>query len=141
MVRRMQGTLVLAILAVRSSYAEQIEMPLGDGAEAPDTLQWWISPTGSWRIRTYAMDHDIHTHQVDGNSDDLVVLATEGNRKHFGDVLAAEHVVQFADCNDPSEAQAKLQAVGLEPRLEIVAGRFAFWKPDDLRYSTKSTPG
>jgi hypothetical protein len=137
----MQGTLVLAILAVRSSYGQQIEVRLGDSKDIPDTLQWWIAASGTWLIRTYAIDHDIHTHQVDGKPDDLLVLASEGNRKHYDDVLGAEHVLQFSDCNDRSEVQAKFQAVGLEPRLEIAAGRFAFWKPDDLRYSTKTAPG
>jgi hypothetical protein len=137
----MQGTLVLAILAVRSSYGQQIEVRLGDSKDIPDTLQWWITASGTWRIRTYAIDHDIHTHQVDGKPDDLLVLASEGNRKHYDDVLGAEHVLQFSDCNDRSEVQAKFRAVGLEPRLEIAAGRFAFWKPDDLRYSTKTAPG
>jgi hypothetical protein len=137
----MQGTLVLAILAVRSSYGQRIEVRLGDSNDIPDTLQWWIAASGTWRIRTYAIDHDIHTHQVDGKPDDLLVLASEGNRKHYDDVLGAEHVLQFSDCNDRSEVQAKFRAVGLEPRLEIAAGRFAFWKPDDLRYSTKTAPG
>jgi hypothetical protein len=137
----MQGTLVLAILAVRSSYGQRIEVRLGDSKDIPDTLQWWIAASGTWRIRTYAIDHDIHTHQVDGKPDDLLVLASEGNRKHYDDVLGAEHVLQFSDCNDRSEVQAKFRAVGLEPRLEIAAGRFAFWKPDDLRYSTKTAPG
>ena len=27
-----------------------------------------------------------------------------------------------------------------EPRLEIAIGRFAFWKPDDAKYRTQSTP-
>ena len=137
----MQGTLVLAVLAIRSSYAQQIEVPLGNREEVPDTLQWWIAATGTWRIRTYAIDHDIHTHQVDGRPDDLLVLASENTRKHYDDVLRIEHILQFADCYDRSEVQAKFHAIGLESRFEIAAGRFAFWKPDDLQYSTKTSPG
>jgi hypothetical protein len=136
----MQGTLVLAILTVRSSYARRIEERLVDPADVPDTLQWWIAARGSWRIRTYAIDHDIHTHQVDGDPTRLLTLASEGNRKHYGDVLAAEHVLYFADSHDWSEVDAKFRAIGLEPRLEIAADRFAFWKPDDARYATKSNP-
>jgi hypothetical protein len=139
-VHRMQGTLVLGILTIRSSYARQIELPLGADAQVPDTLQWWITATGSWRIRTYAIDHDIHTHQVDGNRDDVLALAFEGNRKHYGDVLAAEHLVQFTDCQSSSEVRDKLRAIGLEPGLEVAAGRFAFWKPDDAKYSSKTSP-
>ncbi|HTO63681.1 MAG TPA: hypothetical protein VMM15_20775 [Bradyrhizobium sp.] len=136
----MQGTLVLAILTVRSSYARQIEERLVDHADVPDTLQWWIAAGGSWRIRTYAIDHDIHTHQVDGDPTRLLTLASEGNRKHYGDVLAAEHVLHFADSHDWSDVDAKFRAIGLAPRLEIAADRFAFWKPDDARYATKSRP-
>lgn len=139
-VHRVQGILVLAILTVRSSYGHQIELPLGDDVDVPDTVQWWIASTGTWRIRTYAMDHDIHTHHVYGNPDDLLGMASENNRKHYGDVMGSEHLVQFTDCCDMSEVEIKFRAIGLEPRLEVAAGRFAFWKPDDARYSTKTSP-
>ena len=136
----MQGSLLIAILSVRSSYARELELPLENEALPPDTLQWWIAPSGCWRIRTYAIDHDIHTYEVDGPPDEILVLARAGNQKRYGDVLAAEHLVQFADCGDDAEVRAKFRAIGLEPRLEIAHGRFAFWKPDDDRYSTKSRP-
>jgi hypothetical protein len=134
MIFPMQGTLVLAILTVKSSYAQNIELPLEGDADVPDTLQWWIASTGARRIRTYAIDHDIHTYQVDGNPNDLLTLAIEGNRKRYGDVLKAEHVVQFANCLDQSEVRAKFGAICVLPRLEV-ADSFAFWKPDDVRYS------
>ena len=136
----MKGTLLLAILTVKSSYAQETEQPLASLADVPDTLQWWIAETGVWRIRTYAMDHDIHTHLVGGNSDDSLGLARESNRRHFSDVIGAEHLVTFADCNDSAEARAKFEQIGLAPQLEVAAGRFAFWKPDNAKYSTKSAP-
>jgi len=47
----------------------------------------------------------------------------------------------FADCNDAAEVQAAFAQVGLVPRLQVAAGEFAFWTPDDTKYSTKSAPG
>jgi len=134
----MQGTLVLTILTVRSSYIQEIEEPLGDSG-VPDTIQWWIAPTGSWRIRTYAIDHDIHTHSV-GGANNLRELALQNAQKHYGDVIRSQHVIELTDCLDRNETEHAFRAIGLEPRTEIAAGRFAFWKPDEGRYHTQSQP-
>ena len=67
-------------------------------------------------------------------------LAQTNNQKNFGDIIKAHHVIHFVDCADPSELAAEFGRIGLCPRLEISPGRFAFWKPDDAVYSTKSTP-
>ncbi len=137
----MQGVLVLTILTVRSSYLRELEEPLPGVAvnEASDTIQWWIAPTGSWRIRTYAMDHDVHTHWL-GSSPKLRELAIASARKHYGDVINAQHVIDLKDASDPCLTAAAFRAAGLEPRVEMAAGRFVFWKPDDASYSTQSQP-
>ncbi|GLH81678.1 hypothetical protein SSBR45G_65870 [Bradyrhizobium sp. SSBR45G] len=136
----MQGHLLLAILGIRSSYARNVEVALQDDGLPPDTLQWWLAPTGCWRIRTFAIDHDIHTHEVDGRIDDILAAASNGNRKRYGDIIAKEHLIHFTDCSDNTEVHARFSAIALAPRLEVAAGRFAFWKPDDARYSTQSRP-
>jgi hypothetical protein len=138
----MQGTLLLTILTVKSSYTRHLELPLASTADAPDTLQWWIGAPGggAWRIRTYAIDHDIHTHHVVGDVEQLLALARENDRKHFADVIKEVHALNFADCDHQNEVQAEFHRVGIVPRLEIAAGRFAFWKPDEARYWTQSEP-
>lgn len=135
----MQGTLVLTILTVQSSYLHELEQPLTREAGTPDTIQWWIAPTGSWRIRTYGIDHDIHTHAV-GNSDNLIDLAVANAHKHYGDVIKSQHVIDLTDALDADATVAAFRPTGLEPRLEIATGRFAFWKPDEARYHTQSQP-
>jgi hypothetical protein len=135
----MQGTLVLTILTIQSSYLREMEEPLGNDSGPPDTIQWWIAPTGSWRIRTYAIDHDIHTHAV-GNADNLKEVALKSAQEHYGDVIQSQHVIELADCLDRNETARAFRAAGLEPRVEIAAGRFAFWKPDEGRYHTQSQP-
>jgi hypothetical protein len=135
----MQGTLVLTILTVRSSYLRELEEPLTDVSDVPDTIQWWIAPAGAWRIRTYALDHDIHTHEI-GDADNLKEFALGNARKHYGDVIRSQHVIELTDCLDNNEINSAFRAEGLEPRVEVAAGRFALWKPDDARYRTQSEP-
>ncbi|RYD35914.1 MAG: hypothetical protein EOP85_18640, partial [Verrucomicrobiaceae bacterium] len=54
-------TLILAVLNIESSYLDNLERPAGD---ARDTVQFWFAPDTQWRIKTYAIDHDIHIHPV-----------------------------------------------------------------------------
>jgi hypothetical protein len=134
----MRGTLILAVLSVRSSYARGVEESAAED-QVSDTLQWWVGSPTSWRIKTYALDHDIHTHDV-GSRADMVQLAETNNLKHYGDIIKVQHVLEFVDCTDSAEVQRVLGGVNLAGRLEVAAGRFAFWKPDDARYWTQSTP-
>jgi hypothetical protein len=134
-----RGTLILTVLNITGSYARDTERPADPEADVPDTLQWWIGEQ-AWRIRTYGMDHDIHTHAVGPGRTDLVETARANNARHYGDVTRAEHVFHFRDCTDAHEVAAAFAAAGLPPRLEVAAGRFAFWKPDDARYRSQSTP-
>ena len=43
--------LIVGLLRVQSSYASNFEAP-ADGR--PDTIQWFIGPGQTWRVRTYA---------------------------------------------------------------------------------------
>ena len=136
----MRGILVLAVLTIKSSYSENVELAVSDANDVPDTVQWWLGGGGCWRLRTYAIDHDIHSYKIGNSSQTTLELAQTNNQKNFGDIIKAHHVIHFVDCADPSELAAEFGRIGLCPRLEISLGRFAFWKPDDGVYSTKSTP-
>jgi hypothetical protein len=135
----MQGILLLAILSVRSSYARDIEEPI-EGDQPPDTVQWWISPTGTWRIRTYALDHDIHTHSI-ADTCDLLELARDTTLNHYSDVLWQQHEIALNDTSDHVATSSAFRAAGLDPTgVEIAPDRFVFWKPDDVKYRSQSTP-
>jgi len=136
----MRGILVLAVLTIKSSYSQNVELAVSDADDAPDTVQWWLGGGDCWRLRTYAIDHDIHSYKIGNSLQTTVELAQTNNQKNFGDIIKAHHVIHFVDCADPSELAAEFGRIGLCPRLEISPGRFAFWKPDDAVYSTKSTP-
>jgi len=136
----MRGILVLAVLTIKSSYSQNLELAVSDADDVPDTVQWWLGGGGCWRLRTYAIDHDIHSYKIGNSSQTTLELAQTNNQKNFGDIIKAHHVIHFVDRADPSEVAAEFGRIGLCPRLEISTGRFAFWKPDDAVYSTKSTP-
>ena len=50
----MRGTLLLALLSVKSSYSREIETALENADDVPDTLQWRFGDGGCWRVRTLA---------------------------------------------------------------------------------------
>jgi hypothetical protein len=138
----MRGVLLLSVLSVKSSYIREIEVPLEGALDVPDTLQWWFGEAGCWRIRTYALDHDIHVYQVAASPKTTLEFAKHNNRKHYGDIISREVSLDFNDCLDPTEQAQKLKLVGLAPRIEIDLdhAKFAFWKPDAAAYYAQSTP-
>jgi hypothetical protein len=135
----MRGILLLAILSVKSSYSRAIESALEGANDVPDTLQWWFGQGGCWRVRTYALDHDIHVFQVANSAQTTVELAKKNNHDHYSDITREQHQIHFLNCANRAETKAEFEKIGLAPRLEI-NDQFAFWKPDDADYRTKSKP-
>lgn len=139
----MQGTLLLSILNIQSSYLQNIEEPLTQETAVPDTLQWWIGPSATWRIRTFGRDHDIHTYSVDGftgDTQELIDTASHNDRTHYADVIASQHVISLSNCQDEDAVRKAFLQEGLEPCFEVAANQFVFWKPDDALYQTQSHP-
>lgn len=56
------GTLIVFRLSFESSYAQDFERA---GGKRFDTVQWWIGKAGAWRVKTYAIDSDIHPHRIE----------------------------------------------------------------------------
>jgi len=136
----MLGILLLAVLSIKSSYSREEETPVGSANDIPDTLQWWFGESGCWRIRTYALDHDVHAFQIGNSAQTTLELAKKNNRDNYGDIIATQHVIHFVDCADSGELEAEFGRIGLAPRLQFDLSRFVFWTPDDAVYSTKSSP-
>jgi|HubBroStandDraft_4_1064222.scaffolds.fasta_scaffold694388_1 hypothetical protein len=136
----MRGILLLAILSIKSSYSQKEEMPLERTDDIPDTLQWWFGESGCWRIRTYALDHDVHAFKIGNSVHTTLDLAKKNNQDNYGDVIAAQHVIHFVDCSARGESEAEFGRIGLVSRLQFDLSRFVFWKPDDAEYLTKSLP-
>ena len=127
----MPAKLIVGILNIRSSYVQNSDAPVGDGA--PDTVQWWLEPGQAWRIRTFAADHDIHVDWVgDGQPNELITYIEE----NYDGLLDRVEVVDIPNMHDTTQAARLLRRAGLEPNLEVVPDGFAYWNPDGGEYHT-----
>jgi hypothetical protein len=132
------NTLLVFRLTVQSSYTEESEHEADD--EHFDTVQWWLAPGQSWRIKTFAIDSDIHTHHLAGPVAES--KARENTEKHYGEVIASSFVLKLADLSDKQQVRKVMEEHGGAVALEVDrnGGRFAFWNPLRIKYSTKSQP-
>src|SRR5947199_7117315 len=129
--------LVLAVLSTESSYASEIERPATLGV---DTAQFWFGSSGAWRVRTYAIDHDIHVYQVGtpGATPGFQPENAEAHiKKHYSDVLAKLLVLRFKEPTKKIEVAQVLASQGLSGTLEVSSSGFAFYNPDRGEYKTK----
>jgi hypothetical protein len=132
--------LVIALLSVESSYSGDLERP---SQGTPDTVQFWFTPDRDWRIKTFAIDHDIHVHVIReaeaarqfGPED-----AAANTQKHYGDVISRTITLEFKDPSNSDEVQRTLTANELSGTLEIGKSGVAFYNPDRARYKTQSRP-
>ena len=125
-------------LTVQSSYAENVEREaVGD---CFDTVQWWFSENETWRIKTFAVDQDVHTHRIAGPVAEQIAI--ENTMKHYEDVVARTFVIEFDDLQNEKEVAEVMEDFGGTSALEIAknGSRFAFWNPSRLKYTSKSTP-
>jgi hypothetical protein len=132
-------TLVVGLLSVQSSYAKEVEQP---ATGVPDTIQFWLTSDTQRRIRTYAMDHDIHVYSLGSIEENKVSVefAIEHIKKHYADVTASLIVLMFSDPKDKKEVEQLLAARHLKGTLEISNSGVAFYNPDGGEYQTKSKP-
>ena len=129
-------TLILAVLTVESSYLQEIERPAKD---VPDTVQFWFTPDSQWRIKTFAIDHDIHVYRI-GAPRLTAEFATNNIKKSYGDVTASVLVLEFPDPENKADVERILKEHKLKGKLEAVKEGYYFYNPDDGDYRTKSKP-
>lgn len=80
--------LIVAPLTVSSSYGQNVEEPAG---ESFDTVQFFLPDGGDavYRVRTFALDHDIHVHQIGWPADSAHDRARTHLDDAYGQVLAS----------------------------------------------------
>ena len=129
-----RASLIIGMLSVRSSYAQDLEE---SAAEAGDTIQWWFLEQATWRVRTYALDYDVHAHRVDGVDRQF---ARDHVRRIYSDVLLDVHEVEFSDFSDAQAVQEALRLAGLGPAVRFSSDGIPMWAPEGSIYTTKSSP-
>ena len=134
------ATLVVAILSVESSYAQEVER---GATKVPDTLQFWITPKAQWRIRTYAIDHDIHCYTLAPRSDGSFLTTDEASahiKKHYGGIISSTVILKFHDPSNKDEVQHVLTEHKLKGTLEVGKNGIAFYNPDSGTYRSQTKP-
>jgi hypothetical protein len=132
--------LVFALLTIESSYKADLERPV---SVVPDTAQFWFGTPNPWRIRTFAMDHDIHIHSLGAATPERTYTPVQAEahlRKQYADVLSKVYVLKFKDPSNINEVTAVLSKHKLPGLLEVAPAGFAFYNPDRARYKTQSAP-
>jgi hypothetical protein len=129
-------TLLVQKLSIQSSYAEDIEQPADAGHF--DTVQWWLADDHAWRIKMYAIDGDIHLHEVSSHVTE--VFARQNAEKHYGDVVEVSFAVDLPDLNDSGAVDTIMSGYGGTAALEVDrnGGMFAFWNPLRVHFETKT---
>jgi hypothetical protein len=127
--------LVLFLLSIRSSYVNDEESEATD--ELFDTIQFVQNDKGSWRIKTFADDEDVHLWSIE-TPEDLVELAIENTNKHYGDVIDEAFIIETDDGIEGLRQELKKH--GLSTHLEISPKGPLFWAPPGTSYSPKSSP-
>lgn len=132
----MKGTLIIFILTVASSYSDGNEELSTDRF---DVIEWWITSDSAYRLKTFALDNDIHVHRIEGHEEveKTISLSKSNTDKTYGDVLKSMHQIEVTETDGVAEIQAKLAAEGLEGTVEVTD--FIFWNPDGQHYQTAST--
>ena len=132
--------LVLALLTTESSYKSEVERP---ATAVADTVQFWFSAQAPWRIRTYAIDHDIHTYSLGARQDGSFFSPSEAEahiNNNYSDVLRKFYVIRFKDPTNSLEVSRVLGEHGLSGTLEVASAGFAFYNPDGEKYKSQSSP-
>ncbi|MBL8021578.1 MAG: hypothetical protein JNM27_18045 [Leptospirales bacterium] len=135
----MKTTIIIVILSVASSYSRNVEEP---AATHYDTLQWWITPTQIFRIKTFALDSDLHVHTIKPDATrDFVKIASENNQKHYGDITIRSVQIEIAGDLQAQDWRKILAAHKLSGRFETSTDKkIPFWNPDGRSYNTTTAP-
>jgi hypothetical protein len=130
------GILILARLSVRTSYGQNVQRRAD---EHGDTVQFHVPADGDaiYRIRTFALDHDIHVHQLGRPAGPVESFVRAHLDRTYGDVLASVDVVMLRSLSTQDLHDAGITSGELESVDDV---GYVFWNPDGAHYTTKSGP-
>jgi hypothetical protein len=132
----METTLVIFVLSIQSSYLNNSELRATNGKA--DTVQFLVSPDAAWRIKTFAVDEDVHVYSLGASKQDTVAVVSASTERTYGDVVARRYIVSSAI--GIAGLRSELKRFGLGESMEVSELGFAFSVPEGSHYKTKSTP-
>lgn len=132
----METILIIFVLTIQGSYVQNVEAAaVGSNA---DTVQFFIEPNQAWRIKTFAMDQDVHVYSLGVSKGSIESLVVESTERTYGDVIAKKYVIRSK--KGIEGLKEELKNVGLNQSLEVSKSGFAFWVPENTKYRSKSQP-
>lgn len=134
----MCSLLIIYLLTVESSYLRNTERP---ALHSRDTVQYCLSQGNGFRVRTYALDKDVHIYSIGQVTEkSLEDLAEANTQKHYGDVILEK--IKLVSIGGLDGLKLQMTKRGLSQEFEIKTdGSFAFWSPEPLgTYKTRSEP-
>jgi len=115
---------VIFFLTIRSSYLDNTEEVASESAF--DTVQLLAREEGSWRIKTYAMDQDVHVCRIGASPEELVKIAVQTQRNTTA-MCSRNHLSlsrpEAEDCVLGLGSEACRQSGGLRFRLCLLGSR------------------
>jgi hypothetical protein len=131
------STLLVYFLSVESSYAQNVERA---ATSAQDTVQFLLAAGSAWRIKTFAIDSDVHIWSL-GPMDQVSfeALAHSNTAKNYGDVL--QRTVYLKGSPDLQSLTLAAANAGIGGFIEVDStGTHGFWAPVAGAYQTRTTP-
>ncbi|KXI30847.1 hypothetical protein [Paraglaciecola hydrolytica] len=132
----MEIVLIIFVLTIKGSYAENVEAP-ADGYNA-DTVQFFIESNQAWRIKTFAIDQDVHVYSLGIPNETIEEKVIASTERSYRDVLAKKYIIRSKAGIDGIKVE--LKKLNLSQDLEISNNGFAFWVPANTQYRTKTKP-
>ena len=129
--------LIVFVLSTQSSFTHDGEHPAT--GKNFDTIQWWLTQEEAFRISTFAKTNDIHIYQFDSALHPN--QAIENTKKHYGDIIEAQYVLQIADAKDKENLKIIINEELGQGEIELIEKlNTGFWNYDGREYKTKTKP-
>jgi hypothetical protein len=133
----MDCVLVVFKLNIQSSYQNDTEAQADE--DSFDTVQFFITPTTAWRVRTFSVDEDVHVYPLGDANPDTLETVTASTQRTYGDVIAEKII--FSSTDGIEGVRKSLEEQDWTPTLkESKQHGFVFWVPEGTDYRTKSVP-
>lgn len=132
----MKTVLIIFFLSVQSSYSDSMEISATE--DVFDTVQFYSANGRNWRIKTCAINEDVHIWSLGADIPDIIGLARANTEKNYGDVLSEGCIIETEEGIEG--IRAELAERGLSTHLEFPGTGAVFWSPEGAHYRSKSVP-
>ena len=127
------GTWLIYVLTMEGSYQQNLER---SAINAPDTMQYWISDSIAWDIRTFAIDKDLRILQLDiSNLNEDPIIYLDGIAKRtYQDIIKDSYKIDVSGSDTDKHLVGHVSKHGLYPSARWTELNFPLWFPERADY-------